>query len=117
MLTRRQGLKRQLTTNIFNRSGLISGSIGGELTLKEDLSYPIATYQDLKRDAMQSLLNALSTLEKEDGAGIQISNWSNRPFMEEDGQCGCHSQKTRSKQSDQEYFGSRLCQPASHSLY
>ena len=58
--------------NIFNRAGLITGTIGGELTLKEDFAYPIATYQDLKRDAMQSLLNALSTLEKEDGAGIQI---------------------------------------------
>ncbi|MEO8784919.1 MAG: hypothetical protein ABI221_01125, partial [Candidatus Saccharimonadales bacterium] len=45
---------------------------GGELTLKEPYAYPIATYQDLKRDAMQSLLNALSTLDKEDGAGIQI---------------------------------------------
>jgi hypothetical protein len=58
--------------NIFSPVGKTSGTIGGELTLKEDYAYPIATYQDLKRDAMQSLLNALSTLEKEDGAGIQI---------------------------------------------
>jgi len=58
--------------NIFSPVGRISGTIGGELTLKEDFAYPIATYQDLKRDAMQSILNALSTLEKEDGAGIQI---------------------------------------------
>ncbi len=58
--------------NIFSPVGKISGTIGGELTLKENYAYPIATYQDLKRDAMQSILNALSTLEKEDGAGIQI---------------------------------------------
>ena len=58
--------------NIFNPVGKISATLGGELTLKESFAYPIATYQDLKRDAMQSLLNALSTLGKEDGAGIQI---------------------------------------------
>ena len=58
--------------NIFSPIGRISGTIGGELTLKENFAYPIATYQDLKRDALQSVLNALSTLEKEDGAGIQI---------------------------------------------
>ncbi len=58
--------------NIFSPVGRISGTLGGELSLKEDFAYPIATYQDLKRDAMQTLLNALSTLDKEDGAGIQI---------------------------------------------
>jgi len=58
--------------NIFNPVGKISGTIGGELSLKESYAYPIATYQDLKRDALQSVLNSLSTLDKEDGAGIQI---------------------------------------------
>ena len=58
--------------NIFSPIGKIAGTVGGELSLKEPYAYPIATYQDLKRDAMQALLNALSTLEKEDGAGIQI---------------------------------------------
>lgn len=58
--------------NIFSPVGKISGTVGGELTLKEHFAYPIATYQDLKRDAMQSILNALSTLDKEDGVGIQI---------------------------------------------
>src|SRR5690606_29459917 len=58
--------------NIFSPVGRISGTVGGELTLKEHFAYPIATYQDLKRDAMQSLLNALSTLDKEDGVGIQL---------------------------------------------
>ncbi len=58
--------------NIFSPVGKISSTVGGELTLKEHYAYPIATYQDLKRDAMQSLLNALSTLDKEDGVGIQL---------------------------------------------
>ncbi|MDB5184243.1 MAG: hypothetical protein JWN38_51 [Candidatus Saccharibacteria bacterium] len=58
--------------NIFNPVGKATATLGGELTLKEPYAYPIATYQDLKRDAMQSLLTALSTLDKEDGAGIQI---------------------------------------------
>jgi hypothetical protein len=58
--------------NIFNPIGKISGTIGGELTLRENFAYPIATYQDLKRDTMQSILNAMSTLDKEDGVGIQI---------------------------------------------
>ncbi len=58
--------------NIFSPVGKITATIGGELVLKENYAYPIATYQVMKRDAMQSILNALSTLEKEDGAGIQI---------------------------------------------
>lgn len=58
--------------NIFNEVGKITGTIGGDLVLKENFAYPIATYQETKRDAMQSLLSALATLEKEDGAGIQI---------------------------------------------
>ncbi|HSX27689.1 MAG TPA: ATP-binding protein [Patescibacteria group bacterium] len=58
--------------NVFSPVGKISGTIGGEMTLKKHYAYPIATYQDLKRDSMQSLLNALSTLEKEDGVGIQF---------------------------------------------
>ncbi len=58
--------------NIFSQVGKLSGTIGGEMTLKEHYAYPIATYQDIKRDPIQSMLNALSTLEKDDGAGIQI---------------------------------------------
>jgi hypothetical protein len=58
--------------NIFNKTGGITGVIGGELTLKEKFAYPIATYRDIKRDPMQSVLNALSALDKEDGAGIQF---------------------------------------------
>lgn len=58
--------------NIFNIAGKLSGTIGGELTLRKEFSYPIATYQETKRDAMQTLLNALSSLTREDGAAVQI---------------------------------------------
>jgi hypothetical protein len=58
--------------NIFSPIGKLAGTTGCELTLKESFAYPIATYQDIKRDPMQSLLNALSELDKEDGVGIQI---------------------------------------------
>lgn len=58
--------------NIFSPVGKVGGTVGGELHLKESFAYPIATFQDLKRDAMQAILNSLSTLDKQDGAGIQI---------------------------------------------
>ncbi len=58
--------------NIFSPVGRITGTMGGELVLKESFAYPIATYQDLKRDTMQSILNSLAKLDKDDGAGIQI---------------------------------------------
>lgn len=68
--------------NMFSKVGKISGTIGGELTLKKQFSYPIATYQDTKRDAMRALLNALSAAGRDDGVGIQImlrpapDNWT-----------------------------------------
>lgn len=58
--------------NIFNQVGKLTGVVGGEFVLKKPFAYPIATYQEIKRDNMQALLNALSTLDKEDGATIQI---------------------------------------------
>ncbi len=58
--------------NIFSQVGGMAAVMGGQFNLKEKSAYPIATYQDLKRDAFQSILNALSSMENEDGAGIQI---------------------------------------------
>ena len=58
--------------NIFNPVGKISGTIGGELELKEDYIKPIATFQETKRDTMSALLSALADLNPEDGAGVQI---------------------------------------------
>ncbi|MBC7459430.1 TraM recognition domain-containing protein [Candidatus Saccharibacteria bacterium] len=58
--------------NIFNPAGKMSGTIGGEFTLKKNFAYPIATFQESKRDAARAMLNALSAASKEDGIGIQI---------------------------------------------
>jgi hypothetical protein len=58
--------------NIFSKAGKISGTIGGEFTLKKSFVYPISTYVDTKRDASRALLNALSAATQEDGIGIQI---------------------------------------------
>ena len=70
--------------NVFSQQGRISGTIGGEFTLKKDFIYPIATYQDTKRDASSALLNALSSVSREDGVGIQLlfrpadDNWTKK---------------------------------------
>ena len=70
--------------NIFSQKGRLSGTIGGELTLKNDFALPIATYEESKRDAMRAILNALSSANKEDGAAIQLllrpasDKWSRR---------------------------------------
>lgn len=58
--------------NIFSKEGKIDVVAGGELSLKEAFAYPIATVAEVKRDAMQAILNALSGLEKTDGAALQI---------------------------------------------
>jgi hypothetical protein len=58
--------------NLFNEVGKSTGTIGGEMILKKDFANPIATFQESKRDSMQSILNSLANLSKEDGAGIQI---------------------------------------------
>lgn len=57
---------------VFSEVGKVSGTIGGELTLKKHFSKPIATYTETKRDASRALLNALSAASREDGIGIQI---------------------------------------------
>ena len=57
---------------VFSKVGKISGTIGGEFTLKKDYVYPIATYEESKRDASRALLNALSSAGREDGIGVQI---------------------------------------------
>lgn len=58
--------------NIFSREGRMSGTIGGEFTLKKDFIYPIATYQETKRDAARAMLNAFSSATREDGMAIQF---------------------------------------------
>ena len=59
-------------TNIFSKVGKMSGTIGGEFTLRKSFVYPISTYQESKRDASRALLNALSSASREDGMGVQF---------------------------------------------
>lgn len=58
--------------NIFSQAGRMSGTIGGEFTLKKDFIYPIATYQESKRDAARAMLNAFSEATREDGIAVQF---------------------------------------------
>jgi len=58
--------------NIFNDVSKLAGVAGGEMDLKEPYAYPIATYQEAKRDAMQSILNSMSNINNNDGVAIQI---------------------------------------------
>lgn len=58
--------------NIFSEVGKIKGTVGGEFTLRKQYAYPIATYEESKRDAARAMLNALSSASREDGAAIQI---------------------------------------------
>jgi len=59
--------------NIFNEAGGAAAVFGGEMVLKKPYAFPIGTYQELKRDALQSVLGSLSSLDKEDGVAVQIS--------------------------------------------
>ena len=58
--------------NIFSISGGAAGVAGGELSLKKEFVYPIATYEDTKWDASGSLLNALSKAKEGEGLALQI---------------------------------------------
>jgi hypothetical protein len=58
--------------NIFSEAGKMSGVIGGEFTLKKKFVYPIATFQETKRDAARALLNALSAATRDDGVALQF---------------------------------------------
>ena len=65
-------LEEVADTNIFSKIGKMSGTIGGEFTLRKSFVYPISTYQESKRDASRALLNALSSASREDGIGVQF---------------------------------------------
>ncbi len=58
--------------NFFSAEGKVDAVAGGELHMKEDYWYPIATYEDTKRDASLALINAMSVAKKGDGVAIQV---------------------------------------------
>ena len=71
-------------TNIFSQVGKMSGTIGGEFSLRKSFVFPIATFQESKRDASRAVLNAMSAATKDDGIGLQFlirpaqEGWSRR---------------------------------------
>lgn len=69
--------------NIFSEKGKMSGTIGGEFSLRKSFAYPINTYvSDGGQNSSRALLNAISNLDNEDGVAIQMlirpadENWS-----------------------------------------
>ena len=58
--------------NIFEGSTDSSTISGAELNLSKDYYLPIATYEDTKRDASLAILNAITNLNKNEGAAVQI---------------------------------------------
>ncbi len=70
--------------NIFEGNNNVDSVAGAELTLNKEYYLPIATYEETKRDAQTAILNALSSLNKDEGATVQIlfrpaqKNWSSK---------------------------------------
>ncbi|MDO4759591.1 MAG: ATP-binding protein, partial [Candidatus Saccharibacteria bacterium] len=58
--------------NIFAPDGDMKGVAGGEIILKKEFVYPIATYEDMKWDGQTAILNAFSKVKKGEGMGLQI---------------------------------------------
>ena len=58
--------------NIFSKQGGIAGVVGGELRLKREYAYPIATYEDAKWDATAAILNAFSKVKDGEGMAVQV---------------------------------------------
>ena len=58
--------------NIFSKEAGIAGVSGGEFSLKKEFVYPIATYEEMKRDASGALLNAMSAVKQGEGMALQL---------------------------------------------
>ncbi len=77
-------LERKKEENIFEGGAGIEAVTGAELELEKDYYLPIASYEDIKRDAQTAFLNALSSVNKGEGAAVQIlfrpaqKNWSEK---------------------------------------
>lgn len=75
-------IEEKMEENIFAPDGRAENVTGAELSLNKDYYLPIATYEDTKNDASMAILNALSNVEQDEGATVQIlfrpaqKNWS-----------------------------------------
>ncbi len=69
--------------NIFDPKGIVVGSM---LKFKKEYIYPIKTYRKLESDSLNALTNALSKLDKNSGAAIQLIARSATPEWHKWGQ-------------------------------
>lgn len=58
--------------SIFAKGVSTEQIAGGEMSLKKDFVYPIATYEDTQRDASLAILNAMSVTKAGEGLALQI---------------------------------------------
>ena len=58
--------------NIFKGGAGLEAFAGAELSLNKEGYFPIATYEETKRDGQMAILNALSTVSHGEGAAVQI---------------------------------------------
>lgn len=65
-------IEEKMEENIFEGGGKVAAVAGAELSLKAEPYLPILTYEDSKRDAEMAILNALSSVGKNEGAAVQI---------------------------------------------
>ena len=65
-------LEEKRPDNIFEKGHSAKTVSGAELSLKKKGYYPIATYEETKRDASLAILNALSNVGKGEGAVVQV---------------------------------------------
>lgn len=65
-------IEEKIQENIFAENVNANTVVGAELSLDKDSYLPIATYEDTKRDGSMAILNALSTVSKDEGAAVQI---------------------------------------------
>ncbi len=75
-------LEQKKEENIFEGGAGVESVVGAELDLEKEYYYPIASYEDIKRDAQTAFLNTLSNVGEGEGAAVQIlfrpaqKNWS-----------------------------------------
>ena len=102
-------LEEKRPDNIFERDHTVKTVSGAELSLKKKPYYPIATYEETRRDASMAILNALSTVGKGEGAVVQVlfrpasTDWAKeaKEYVET-------TQKGKSKTSFGGHFGEYL---------
>ncbi len=58
--------------NIFSKEGGINGVAGGELAMKKEAIYPIATFEEMRWDGSTAILNALSNVKTGEGMALQM---------------------------------------------